>query len=68
MSKSANASATLDAAPKAAAPTATRDYVVLRGRLQKGSDSYDTGATVPLTDAEAEHPLGIGVVRLKAGE
>lgn len=65
MSKqSATAAATLDAAPEAADPAATRDYIVLRGQLQKGSDTYATGSTVPLTEAEAAHPLRIGVVRL----
>lgn len=65
--QSTSAAATLDAAPaESAAPT--RDYIVVKGRVEKAGDMYDSGDTIALTDAEAEHPLATGAVRLKAAE
>lgn len=52
--------------PKPETPGQTRDYIVLRGRLEKAGKIYCTGATVPLTAAEAEHPFAHGIVALKA--
>lgn len=70
--QSATAAATLDAAPAAAVnatPAApTRDYIVAKGCVEKAGEMYRPGDTIALTDAEAEHPLATGVVRIKDAE
>ena len=41
-----------------------RDYIVMTPVEWRG-DIYRTGATLALTDEEAEHPLKVGAVKLK---
>lgn len=65
--QSTSAAATLDAAPAESAAPA-RDYIVAKGCVEKAGEMYRPGDTIALTDAEAEHPLATGAVRIKDAE